>query len=451
MASGISKRFISANMADDDTPGEDPKECSAEIPPETPPPSPPRDDAPRPELEEDSEADPQSPSELLLEGSMRINGLCSEILSSILSTRGCFWRISSRIDGGESEGSFNAEPSEQGEINLEVLLSGASQLREQGLEVEAKFSRYEEKTRKEKRDLEDRILGLTEENADISRLLRIALVEKEAAEKSLNRLKGSGEQRRTAILQIAEWGLQKAGFGFLREGQPRSLQMSTRPAAMPAWRQMSVNASAVEKIVKNLRHEVTELRCSLGEQRSENEHLQSLTDKQVKELADRDLHIKILEERENMLARNVEELSLELKGSEDELARWREACKLEVEYGNIAIRECQSEIAVLKEDFERTKAALDASNNRLKLKEKLAEAAIAAHAAAETSLRLADSRSVGLREVIEELTRQLEEEAERNRRAQSSVRRRVRHICWPWRALRVNPSVAAFIVRGNAV
>ncbi|CAA7390882.1 unnamed protein product [Spirodela intermedia] len=447
-------------MADDDTPGEDPKECSAEIPPETPPPSPPRDDAPRPELEEDSEADPQSPSELLVEGSMRINGLCSEILSSILSTRGCFWRISSRIDGGESEGSFNAEPSEQGEINLEVLLSGASQLREQGLEVEAKFSRYEEKTRKEKRDLEDRILGLTEENADISRLLRIALVEKEAAEKSLNRLKGSGEQRRTAILQIAEWGLQKAGFGFLRGGSaeespnehPTSCNASMASDVSECEEEEETSlASAVEKIVKNLRHEVTELRCSLGEQRSENEHLQSLTDKQVKELADRDLHIKILEERENMLARNVEELSLELRGSEDELARWREACKLEVEYGNIAIRECQSEIAVLKEDFERTKAALDASNNRLKLKEKLAEAAIAAHAAAETSLRLADSRSVGLREVIEELTRQLEEEAERNRRAQSSVRRRVRHICWPWRALRVNPSVAAFIVRGNAV
>lgn len=39
--------------------------------------------------------------------------------------------------------------------------------------------------------------------------------------------------------------------------------------------------------------------------RSENERLQSLTDKQIKELADRDLHIKISEERENMLARNV--------------------------------------------------------------------------------------------------------------------------------------------------
>lgn len=202
----------------DDTPGEDPKECSAEIPPETPPPSPPRDDAHPPELEEDSEADPPSPPDVLEEGSMRISGLCSEFLSSILSVQGCFWRISSRIDGGESEGSFNTEPSEQGEMDLQALLSGASRLREQGLEVEARFSGYEEKTRKEKRDLEDRILGLTQENADISRLLRIALVEKEAAEKSLNRLKGSGEQRRTAIVKIAEWGLQKAGFGFLRGG-----------------------------------------------------------------------------------------------------------------------------------------------------------------------------------------------------------------------------------------
>ena len=83
----------------------------------------------------------------------------------------------------------------------------------------------------------------------------------------------------------------------------------------------------------------------------------------------------------------------------------------------------------------------------MKMKEKLAETAIAAHAAIETSLRLADSRSVGLRKVIEELTKQLEEEAERGRREGSSVRRRARHVCWPWGALRMNPAGADSVMR----
>ncbi|CAL5341594.1 unnamed protein product [Camellia sinensis] len=65
---------------------------------------------------------------------------------------------------------------------------------------------------KEKRELENSVASLTEENRDINSLLRIALVEKEAVEKSLNKLKGNNnEQKRVAILQIAERGLQKVG------------------------------------------------------------------------------------------------------------------------------------------------------------------------------------------------------------------------------------------------
>lgn len=83
--------------------------------------------------------------------------------------------------------------------------------------------------------------------------------------------------------------------------------------------------------------------------------------------------------------------------------------------------------------MEKTKAALDISNGKLKLKEDLAAAAMAAQAAAEKSLQLADSRAAGLRERIEELTKQLEETERRER-----SRLKVRHICWPWRAFRFN-------------
>lgn len=93
---------------------------------------------------------------------------------------------------------------------------------------------------------------------------------------------------------------------------------------------------------------------------------------------------------------------------------------------------------ILKLELEKTRAALDISNGKLKLKEELAVAAMAAQAAAEKSLQLADSRAAGLRERIEELTRQLEEAESRE---QSS--RKIRHICWPWRTLKVNPANSA--------
>lgn len=84
--------------------------------------------------------------------------------------------------------------------------------------------------------------------------------------------------------------------------------------------------------------------------------------------------------------------------------------------------------------MEKTKAALDIANGKLKLKEELASAAMAAQAAAERSLQLADSRSGELRERIEELTRQLEEIESKERRG----RRGLARICWPFGLLKLN-------------
>lgn len=99
---------------------------------------------------------------------------------------------------------------------------------------------------------------------------------------------------------------------------------------------------------------------------------------------------------------------------------------------------------MLSEELKRTKTALDAATNKLHLKEKLAKTAMAAQAAAEATLQLADKRSAGFRERIEELTRQLEEEADRSaRRERNGIRRRVRYVCWPWQAFRVTPAARA--------
>lgn len=78
------------------------------------------------------------------------------------------------------------------------------------------------------------------------------------------------------------------------------------------------------------------------------------------------------------------------------------------------------------------------SNRKLNMKEELAAAAMAAQAAAEKSLQLADRRAAGLRERVEELSRQLEEAESRER-----SRRKVRRICWPWRILKMNTADSA--------
>ncbi|KAL4347271.1 hypothetical protein GQ457_17G024940 [Hibiscus cannabinus] len=310
-------------------------------------------------------------------------------------------------------------------------------------EANSKAIEFREARKKEKRELESSVVSLTEENRDINSLLRIALVEKEAVEKTLNK------QKRVALLHIAERGLQRVGFGFMMGGgsNEQALERSSSMASTTTTTTISGNksdnseceeevvslASTVEKIMKNLRLEISQLRRSLEESRSDNERLQSLTEKQSQKIEENRLYIKELEAREMFLAQNVEELLAEIKETEADVARWREACELEVEAGKKEVEERDKLVVILKQELNKTKAALEISNGKLKMKEQLAAAAIAAQAAAERSVQLADSRATVLRERIEELTKQLEE-AEGKERS----RRKLRHFCWPWQFLKMN-------------
>ncbi|XP_010255341.1 PREDICTED: uncharacterized protein At3g49055-like [Nelumbo nucifera] len=395
-------------------------------------------------------------SVLLEERSKRIQ-IFSRSMDFLLSVKECLMRIIERI-GEQKPESVIEEGEEEEQIKEEAdldeeskgLLSEKMVVHKLTMSVESRLTEFEEMRKKEKRQLENSIVSLTEENRDINSLLRIALVEKESVERALNRLKGSGEQRRVAILQIAERGLQKVGFGFMMGASTGDSTDNSGPNtcnksdSSECEEEVVSLASTVEKIMKNLRLEITELKRSLDESRSDSERLQSLTEKQAQEIAENKLYIQELEERESRLAQNVEELMMEITESEEEVSRWREACELEVEAGNNAIEERDREAANLREELEKTKASLELCNSKLKLKEDLATAAMTAQAAAERSLQLADSRAAGFRERIEELTRQLEE-AE-NKRERSS-RRKVRRICWPWRALKVNPSTRGRSVR----
>lgn len=314
-------------------------------------------------------------------------------------------------------------------------------------EAESKVNEFNEMKKKEIRELESSVVSLTEENRDINSLLRVALVEKEAVERSLNKLKGNNEQKRVALLQFAERGLQRVGFGFMMGSGSNEQSMessgagsnttiasaaaSTKSDSSDREEEVVSLASTMERIMKNLRLENSQLRRSLEESRSDAERLQSLVQKQDKEIAENILYIKELEDRERVQAQNVEELLTEIKESEAEVVRWREACELEVEAAKKAIEEREKLVVILKQELEKTKANLEISNGKLKLKDELAVAAMAAQAAAERSLQLADSRASGLRQRIEELTRQVEEAESKERRCN-----KVRHICWPWRAIK---------------
>ncbi|XP_059667101.1 uncharacterized protein At3g49055 [Cornus florida] len=383
--------------------------------------------------------------ELLDEKSEKVRVLL-ENLESLKSVKECLIRVIDSMDEDEvgvtiDEGEEMREESEVDE-ELRAFLVESKAVSKFASLVELKLIANQEMRKKEKRELENSVVSLTEENRDINSLLRIALVEKDAVEKSLNRLKGNSEQKKGAILQIAERGLQRVGFGFMMGAGTNETSLDNMGANTVGKSDGSEGeeegvslASTVERIMKNLRLEITQLRRSLEDSRSDTERLQSLTEKQAQIIAENTSYIKEMEDREIIVAQNIEELLMEIKETEEEVARWREACELEVEAGKNVIEERDKVAFILKQELEKTKAALEVSNGKLKLKDELAAAAMAAQAAAERSLQLADSRAAGLRERIEELTRQLEEAESRER-----SNRKVRYICWPWRAPKENPA-----------
>ncbi|KAK9147484.1 hypothetical protein Scep_006241 [Stephania cephalantha] len=364
----------------------------------------------------------------------------AECLECLRSSKGRLSKIVERIGAVELENGVEEDVPIAEELDLDDELKGflleMKLVDNLAMSAERKLMGYLEKMKKEKKELENSLVSLTEENRDINSLLRIALVEKELVEKELNRLKGGGESKRAALLQIAGRGLQKVGFGFMMSSSPTSESsdnVCSKSDSSECEEDAVSLASTVEKIMKNLRLEITKLKRELEDCRSDNERLQSLTEKQAQEIAECTSYMRELEERENMLAQNVEQLMLELTGAEEDIARWREACELEVEAGKNAIEERDREASMLRKELDRTKASLDMMNNKLKLKEELAAAAMAAQEAADKSLRLADTRALMLRERIEELTRQLEETDGKTER--QSSRRKVRHICCPWGVL----------------
>ncbi|KAJ8536788.1 hypothetical protein K7X08_035189 [Anisodus acutangulus] len=289
----------------------------------------------------------------------------------------------------------------------------------ENLDSHEKWGEYEEMREKEKRELEKSVVSLAEENRDIYSLLKIALVEKEATEKSLNRLRGNTEQKKATILQIAERGLQKVGFGFgFMMGSAKSETSADNLDLDTSVKSNNDEYQTVVVTLKKIMVESDEVKEAANQPaaatspgsggQSEMESLQHLSDKRSQKLEENMIYIKELEDRKMMLTQKVEELMVENKEAEEEICRWREACEMEVEAGTKAIKEQEELVNILNQELEKTRAALRTSKSKLQLKDELEATAIAAREAAERSLQLADSRATELHKQIEELTRQLE-------------------------------------------
>lgn len=158
--------------------------------------------------------------ELLDERSEKIR-VFSEKIGTLKSVKDCLVGVIASVDEDKVESFVDEGEEMRGETELDEELRPffieVKLVSKLASTVEMKLSEYQEIRKKETRELENSVVSLTEENRDINTLLRIALVEKEAVEKSLNKLKGNNEQKRGggAILQIAERGLQRVGFGFM--------------------------------------------------------------------------------------------------------------------------------------------------------------------------------------------------------------------------------------------
>ncbi|KAF7821886.1 putative ATP-binding protein [Senna tora] len=378
------------------------------------------------------------------------NLLMVRSLESLSTIRDCLSRVLEGLEEANDEISVRESEEEEvcvvksrpGEEEARALMEEAWMVSRLAVEVETRIDKYKESKKKEKKELDNSLISLTEENRDVNKLLRIALLEKEAMEKK-NQEETDNDSLGGNILGLPERCSVRIRFNFKNDysccsgafrgvcggtqGVIRLLECRVCLGMLPTV------ASTVERIMKNLRLEITQLRKSLEESRSDTERLQCLTDKQAKEIAENKLYIKELEDRERVLAQNVEELLMEIKETEEEVARWKNACELEVEAGKNEIEERDKVVAALKQELQKTKASLDIANGKLKLKEELANSAMAAQAAAERSLQLADSRAVELRQRMEELTRHLEEAEKRERNS-----RKVRHKCWPWQFFKLS-------------
>ncbi|KAD4585984.1 hypothetical protein E3N88_23585 [Mikania micrantha] len=171
----------------------------------------------------------------------------------------------------------------------------------------------------------------------------------------------------------------------------------------------TIKAGAIENTIKQSQIEIIELQHTVDELRAESSLLKENIEAQAKELLQSKQKLEELEEKERVANENVEGLMMDIAAAEEEITRWKVAAQQEAAAGKAVEEDYLAQLTTIRQDLEEAKQSVTETEKKLKFKEETAAAAMSARDAAETSLKLADTRGARLRERVEELTSQLEE------------------------------------------
>ncbi|KAJ9554603.1 hypothetical protein OSB04_018648 [Centaurea solstitialis] len=333
------------------------------------------------------------------------------------------------IDGNKKEQSDLSDslfvPQEtDAEENIRASLAGLETISELSSMVLEKTKDLVAERSREVKSLNETVTQLVREKEHIGSLLRSALSRRVSADLS---------SKTNELFKVAENGLRESGINYKfsnHTGEGKVSALSDKAGNVESEDdEIYTLAGALENIIKQSQVEIIELQHTVDELRAELSLLKEHAEAQAKELLQRKQQVEELEEKERVANENVEGLMMDIAAAEEEITRWKVAAQQEAEAGKAVEQEYIAQLSTIRQELEEAKQVVIESEKKLKFKEETAAAAMAARDAAETSLKLADTRAARLRERLEELTRQLEE---LDTRKSSSNVNRSRYMCWPW-------------------
>ncbi|KAK1415754.1 hypothetical protein QVD17_31540 [Tagetes erecta] len=283
---------------------------------------------------------------------------------------------------------------------------------------------------REVKSLNETVTQLIREKEHIGSLLRSVLSRRMSADSS---------SKTNELFKLAEKGLKESGIDYRfsnHTGNEKVFSSNKDGNFELDDDEISTLAGALENIIKQSQIEIIELQHTVDELRAESSLLKERVEAQAKELLQSKQKLEELEEKERVANENVEGLMLDIAAAEEEITRWKVAAQQEAAAGKAVEQDYVAQLHTIRQELEEAKQSVLEAEKKLKFKEETAAAAMSARDAAESSLKLADTRATRLRERIEELTSQLEE---LDARKSSINGKRPRYICWPWQWLGLDP------------
>ncbi|KAJ0899921.1 hypothetical protein HanPSC8_Chr08g0307621 [Helianthus annuus] len=319
------------------------------------------------------------------------------------------------------------------EENIRASLAGLESINELSSMALEKVKDFVAERSREVKGLNETVTQLTREKEHIGSLLRSALSRRMSADPSL---------KTNELFKVAEKGLRESGVNYKfnnHTGHEKTVS-SNKDGNVKLDDddddEISTLAGALENIIKQSQIEIIELQHSVDELRAESSLLKERVEAQAKELLQSKQKLEELEAKERVANENVEGLMMDIAAAEEEITRWKVAAQQEAAAGKAVEQDYVAQLHTIRQELEEAKQSVIESEKKLKFKEETAAAAMSARDAAESSLKLADTRAARLRERVEELTSQLEELDTRRSLING---KRPRYICWPWQWLGLDP------------